>query len=252
LHRRGGDPLDYFTIIPATVRHDHALSPLARLVYGDISALARITGVCTATNATIAAENGRGSTATREAIRELAERGHIRIDFAGAGNTGRVITPLSENRQGMTENRQGIDIDPIGKPTPPLSENRQDLAGKPAPIIKKIYNTSSCSRSKERKRAPEEFDSDSYPYKAAVYLDERIRENYRKIKPQNEAGLQKWASEFDKCHRIDGWEWRDISEILAYSQDSCFWRKNIRSGSKFRKQCDALYAEAVEKGAIEA
>ena len=225
-HRRGGDPLDYYTVIPATVRHDHDLSPLARLVYGDISALARITGVCTATNATIAAENGRGSTATRDAIKELADRGHIRIDFAGAGNTGRVITPLSENRQ--------------------------DLAGKPAQIRKKIYNTSSCSRSKERKRATKEFDSDSYPYKAAVYLDKRIRENYRKIKPQNEAGLQKWASEFDKCHRIDGWEWQDISEILAYSQDSDFWRKNIRSGSKFRKQCDALYAEAVEKGAIEA
>lgn len=247
---RGGDPLDYFTILPAAVRHDHSLSPLAKLVYGDISALARITGLCTATNATLGAENGRGKTAIGEAITALEERGHIRVTYSGAGNTLRTIIPLSENRKGIPENREGIDTDPTGKPEAPLPENRQDPTGKPEGIIKKLNNNYTYSHPKGRERSAKVFDSDSLPYKAALFLDRRIRENYPKIQQQTEAGLQKWADEFDKCHRIDGWEWKDISDILAYSQDSMFWRKNIRSGGKFRKQCDALYAEAVEKGEI--
>ena len=80
------------------------------------------------------------------------------------------------------------------------------------------------------------LDHDSDAYKAARYLDRRIRERLPTKPEAGEATLQSWARDIDKLNRIDGQSWDDIADVLEYSQNDAFWAPNIMSGAKFRKQ----------------
>lgn len=52
--------------------------------------------------------------------------------------------------------------------------------------------------------------------------------------------LVSWAKEIDKIHRLDGQEWSEIEAILDWCQSNDFWKTNILSGAKFRKQFPRL------------
>lgn len=86
------------------------------------------------------------------------------------------------------------------------------------------------------KRTPPPLPHDSDAYKAARYLDRRIRDRLPTKPPSTEATLQAWARDIDKLHRIDGQSWDDIADALEFSQNDSFWAPNIMSGAKFRKQ----------------
>ena len=71
----------FYAIIPATVRYDNTLPQGAKLLYGEISALANKTGSCWAQNAYFA---GLYDTSERTIIfwiNRLREGGHINIRF---------------------------------------------------------------------------------------------------------------------------------------------------------------------------
>lgn len=80
------------------------------------------------------------------------------------------------------------------------------------------------------------LDHGSDAYKAARYLDRRIRERLPTKPEAGEATLQSWARDIDKLNRIDGQNWDDIADVLEYSQNDAFWAPNIMSGAKFRRQ----------------
>ena len=101
--------------------------------------------------------------------------------------------------------------------------------------------------SKATKRTPP-LDHTSDAYKAARYLDRRIRERLPTKPPATEATLQAWALEIDRLHRIDGQSWDDIADVLEFSQDDDFWAPNIMSGSKFRKRFFTLLAQSQRGG----
>lgn len=84
------------------------------------------------------------------------------------------------------------------------------------------------------------FDKDSDAYQAALYLAKSIKKNFPQLKEPEEKDLQRWAADFDKCHRIDEYSWDSIADVLKFSQQSQFWRKNIRSGAKFREKFERL------------
>ena len=91
------------------------------------------------------------------------------------------------------------------------------------------------------------FDAESDAYKAAAYLARQMEKNYPNMKPPTEKDKQHWAADFDKCNRIDGYDWWDISDVLHFSQQSAFWRKNILSGRKFREKYERLLIEMTEE-----
>ena len=67
----------YWAVIPATVRYDKALKPNAKLLYGEISALARAEGYCWASNDYFAALYGLSKDNIGRLITQLEERGYI-------------------------------------------------------------------------------------------------------------------------------------------------------------------------------
>ena len=109
---------DYYTIIPAQVRTDSSLSLLARLLYGDIAALASDSGECWASNTFFANEYRKDRTRVIAAIKELISAGYVRTEYRKPGNNGRVLIPCCENATTSCENATGSSenaTDPLQK-----------------------------------------------------------------------------------------------------------------------------------------
>lgn len=86
------------------------------------------------------------------------------------------------------------------------------------------------------------FSPDGEAYRCAVFLANEIHQRLPKSKPPTEAALQKWADQMDKLHRLDGYSWETIAEVLDFSQRDEFWSTVILSAGKFRKQFTPLMA----------
>lgn len=67
----------YYAIIPAEVRYDKNISPNAKLLYGEITALCNEKGFCWANSQYFMKLYGVGKTTVKRWINELTENGHI-------------------------------------------------------------------------------------------------------------------------------------------------------------------------------
>ncbi|WP_225666943.1 DnaD domain protein [Lactococcus garvieae] len=70
--------VNYYVVIPQEVLHDNRLTPLARLIYGEISALANITGFAWISNGKLADKYGVSKPTISVTISKLQELGYIR------------------------------------------------------------------------------------------------------------------------------------------------------------------------------
>lgn len=70
-------------------------------------------------------------------------------------------------------------------------------------------------------------------------LETSIHQNFEFVKPKV-GQAEQWATDIDKINRIDGYSWEVIEAVLKWSQEDSFWKQNIRSGSKLRKQFERL------------
>jgi hypothetical protein len=68
----------YYAIIPASVRYDDNLSPAAKLLFGEITALCSISGYCWATNAYFARIYKTSERSVSRWISELIDQHHIK------------------------------------------------------------------------------------------------------------------------------------------------------------------------------
>lgn len=98
------------------------------------------------------------------------------------------------------------------------------------------------------KKQKKEFAHEGHAYMLASYLGQRILQRCPTVKPPEEAVLQRWADAFDKCHRLDGYEWDEIKYVLKFSQDDTFWQSNILSGQKFREKYVQLLSKMQQAG----
>ena len=103
---------NYYAIIPANVRYDKRLKPLARLLYGEITALCNEKGYCWASNSYFAELYEVNNKTISRAVQQLEECGHIKCvyDKTQQNNDKRKI--FIEYRQkcpdGMDKNVQTV------------------------------------------------------------------------------------------------------------------------------------------------
>ena len=50
----------------------------------------------------------------------------------------------------------------------------------------------------------------------------------------------KWLADMERLHRIDERSWDQIAKAIMWCQDDDFWKANIMSPAKLRKQYDQL------------
>ncbi|ACL06264.1 hypothetical protein Dalk_4586 [Desulfatibacillum aliphaticivorans] len=81
------------------------------------------------------------------------------------------------------------------------------------------------------------FVETSDEVRLAEFLFKHIKKNNPKAKEPN---YQTWAKEFDLIIRLDGKSLDEIKEMIRWTQKDEFWKGNILSPGKLRKQWDQL------------
>lgn len=109
---------NYYAIIPAEVRYDRELTPNAKLLYGEITALTNTTGYCYASNQYFAELYDVDKTRVSKWISSLKKRGYIDYTIDEKTSERRIVLLLVEKDKGGSEKRQA----PLSKTTSPLVE----------------------------------------------------------------------------------------------------------------------------------
>jgi len=84
----------------------------------------------------------------------------------------------------------------------------------------------------------EKFADDDY--KRAVWMYEKIKNSLPNFKEPN---FDTWAYEINLLVRIDGKSHTEIENVFSWANEDSFWRANILSPQKLRKQWDQLEAQ---------
>lgn len=100
---------NYFAIIPASVRYDKRLKPLARLLYGEITALCNEKGYCWASNSYFAELYETTNETISRYISQLKEYGYIKIDYNKAEQNIEKRKIYIAQIQYCQNNQDGID-----------------------------------------------------------------------------------------------------------------------------------------------
>jgi len=87
------------------------------------------------------------------------------------------------------------------------------------------------------------FDDDSIPMRLALHLKREILNQDPSTKVPDD--LTNWAIEADRMIRLDKRDPREAAHLITWAQNDSFWRANILSMGKFRKQYDTLKRQAV-------
>ncbi len=160
---------------------------------------------------------------------------------------------------GKTEDRQDIDNgkteDRLGKEMSTPEEKRKEEKRKEVNNKKRSDSESSPNPSSdnsdqhdEENQEEHKFNKNSKPYKAACYLRKKILENNKRAQVPNKdpASMEDWSVEMDRLNRLGpigakesenkNYSWEEIIQIIDWCQDHHFWKNNILSVAKLRKQ----------------
>ena len=98
---------------------------------------------------------------------------------------------------------------------------------------------------KDRPKKSKDFSVDSEPYRLALHLKKEILKQDPKTKtPDN---LQKWALIADRMIRLDKRDPQEAANLITWAQNDDFWKSNILSMDKFRKQYDKLRLQSTTR-----
>ncbi len=89
------------------------------------------------------------------------------------------------------------------------------------------------------------YDPNSIPYRSANYLFKKIVEINPTVKTPN---FQKWSDDMRLLIENDKREPKHVAEVIDWIFNDSFWRTNILSPAKLRKQFDAI--DTKMKGAM--
>lgn len=105
--------------------------------------------------------------------------------------------------------------------------------------IKKMIAEKKAERTKADKKEKDKYDEDSTYYKMAKYFHERISIVAKEAGVEHliaKANLQRYADDFRKIVEIDGADKRQIKNVIDFATADDFWKTNILSAAKLRKQ----------------
>ncbi|MEN6326035.1 MAG: replication protein [Syntrophomonas sp.] len=100
----------------------------------------------------------------------------------------------------------------------------------------------------ERKTVKERkvYSCDSQPYQLSELLLTKILEHLPGYKKPD---LQKWAWQMDAFMRLDHRPPEEVEAVICFAQGHPFWRSNILSVDKLRKQYDQLNSQRMQSRA---
>lgn len=112
---------------------------------------------------------------------------------------------------------------------------------------KRTTNEQQMSTTEEVKELKKEKDSTRCSPEArqlSQFFYEKIKQNYEGAK---EPDLKKWGIDIDKLINIDKRSPEEIQHVIAWCQNNEFWKVNILSPTKLRKQWDRLAIQIINE-----
>lgn len=204
----------YYAIIPAEVRYSKEISANAKLLYGEITALAQKEGYCWASNKYFADLYDVNTNTVSKWVNELVKAGFVSV-LIEQGVSRKISIGITKKREGGHEKAEG---------------GYHEKAEHNTTRDKNTSNTT--------KNIPDEC------YTLAELLKEKILERY----PNNKIASNyrdNWAKEIDLMVRRDNRTYEQIKGAILWAFDvNDFWHRQIWSGSNLRKHFDKMLAQA--------
>lgn len=236
----------YYAIIPANVRYDKDLPPMAKLLYGEITCLTQKNGFCWATNAYFAELYGMSKDRISKLIGILEKKGYISVH-------------VERNEKNEVVKRY-IKLSVAEIPIPSVENNENStVKNNDTPTVKnneenninlnntRMNNTSIKEVSPVGGHVPKTIEP------KAIELANLMYELHKQVDPKLKSpNIEKWAADIEKINRLDGRSYEEIEKVIRWIKTpGNFWFANIMSGNKLRLQFSRLYIEAcknIKKG----
>lgn len=222
--KRATRPKVHFTIIANEVLRDDRLSFRARGVLASI--LSRPDNWKT-TSESLARESKEGRSAILSALKELEEIGYL-VRNKYQNDKGQWISESVVFDKPQTD----VEKPKFGYPTSgePTSEN--------LPLLEEPIK----NERKEETISPRIFDDEVK--RLANLLADLVADNGIKRPTVTDS----WHQDIERLHRIDGYGYDQIERTIRWVQSDSFWRSNVLSASKLRKQFGALQLKMKSSG----
>lgn len=201
------------------------------------------------TSATLQLYSGLSANGIVKAREKLKTLGLI--DFKSRGRRKSTIyrlLDLSSDKSVVisSDNSSDISGDNSSDNSVTLNKTKQDKT--------KLNNLSRSESPTPNKKEPEpdkkakrEYDHQSEPYRLAEELKTGIMANNPDHKKITESQLQNWADDMRKMLELDKRSYSQVSNMISWCQRDNFWKTNILSASKLRKQYDQMRVRAMNE-----
>lgn len=234
-----------YVIIPYELIQNKNLHPLDRILYGVIYYFERMKeGKCIASNTTLAEYCNAERTSINSSLTRLEnERYIIRLYKDKQKKIRDEIKTLIQFRQ---DSLFKVKLNNYTVKSDNYTPSSQITTG----VKSNNYHINKNILIKDYKYNKEDE-------KLTELLYSLVKQNYpflfEKGKKSLEKKFKKDCTEMNKLHRIDNRDYKKIAFIILWSQKDSFWKQNIRSVQKLRKQFDSLMVKAqaeYEKSAV--
>lgn len=131
--------------------------------------------------------------------------------------------------------------------TNPLTLNKQNKTKQNKTNSSSESPTPNEKKAEPEKKAKREYDHQSEPYRLAAELKTGIMANNPDHKKITESQLQSWADDMRKMLELDKRSYSQVSNMISWCQRDDFWKTNILSASKLRKQYDQMRVRAMNE-----
>lgn len=223
----------YYAVIPADVRYSKDISSSAKLMYGEITALAQKEGYCWASNKYFADLYGVSTNSVSKWVNELVNAGFVDVKIE-RGVSRKLAIAHPKKREGSTRKVGGGVQEKLEGST------RKVGGGSPKKVGHNNTSTNNTTNNTSIKNIP------ATCYALAELLKEQVLAMYpNNASAKHEKAVERWAVDIDKAMRIDGRTEDELRACILWAfQKSDFWHRQIWSGANLRKHFDKMYAQA--------
>lgn len=166
------------------------------------------------------------------------------IDFKTSGNRKatkyHLLTLSSTNSSSNSSNNSSNNSSSNGSNN---SSSNSSTLNKQNKTKQNKTNTSDKSQATRHKTKPK-FADDSTEMELAMYLFAKIKENNPEHRPLTDAQKQSWADHIRLMIERDNRTVEQIKNMIDWCQNNEFWKQNILSTAKLRKQYDTMRPKA--------
>lgn len=195
---------NYYAVIPSHVRYDEDLTPNAKLMFAELTALSNEKGYCYATNKYFGKLYNVSIVSVSKWINQLKEKGFIKVEFDYENKVIKqrkiyIINPeevLNISLRGIKEKFKDNNINTY------INNN-----------IPKTYNS---------------LIEKSFPHIKDLFPKE--------VQPKTESQIIQWKDCLDKLERIEKYDSRAVYYIIKKVRQDDFWKDNFYSLLKLRKK----------------